>query len=307
MATVQGERTLVTLLGAFEEHLRRVHGATEGTIRGYSQNVRQFLLSVCGSGPIDVARIGATDVAGFVLAATARCRPSTIQGISTALRSLFRFLRLEGLCDSAIEAAIPAAPRWRLATLPRYLTEEQLRHLLASLDAATPVRCRNRAIVLCLAELGLRAGEVAELHIDDIDWRGGTLHVRTRKSRRGAVLPLPCAAAQAIAAYLRSGRPKTQDRHLFVLHCGAVGASIRRNTVAVAVRRSLKDAGIASPTQGGHLLRHTLATHMIRRGSSLKEIADVLGHRQLDTTAIYAKVDLPALRDVTMPWPQVAS
>jgi integrase/recombinase XerD len=308
MAANHGERTLASLTTAFEEHLRRVHGATEETLLGYSRDVRQFLLSVFGDGPVDVARIGAPDVVGFVSAAAARLRPSSTRSVAGSIRSFFRFLRLQGLCDSTVEAAIPAAPRQQFdAALPRHLSEEQLRRLLASLDGATPLRRRDRAVVLCLAQLGLRAGEVSALRLEDIDWREGTIHVRTRKSRHGAVLPLPHAAGRAIAAYLRSGRPKTQERRLFVLHRTAVGAPMGRSSVGGAVRMALRRAGIESSPQGAHLLRHTLATHMVCRGSSLKEIADVLGHRDLRTTAIYAKVDLPALREVAMPWPQVAS
>jgi integrase/recombinase XerD len=306
MAAVQGERTLAKFVGEFEQHLRRVQGLSEATLFGYSGHVRRFLREACGDGPIDVARIGAPDVAGFVAAAARRCRPSAVMGVASSLRSFFRFLRSQGLCDSRLEAAIPAAPRRRLATLPRHLTEEQLRRLLASLDGATPIRRRDRAILLCLAQLGLRAGEAAEMRLDDIDWSGGTLLVRRRKSRRGAVMPLPRAAGSAIAAYLRSGRPPTQERRLFVLHHRAPGAPLCSHSLTDVVTRALRSAGIEAPTHGAHLLRHTLATRMVRGGASLKEIADVLGHNDLDTTMIYAKVDLPALREVALPWPQVA-
>jgi site-specific recombinase XerD len=151
----------------------------------------------------------------------------------------------------------------------------------------------------------LRAGELAALELEDIDWREGTVRIRTRKTGRGAILPLPQNAGEAIVAYLRSGRPKTHDRHVFVLHRGAVGAAVSGPLVARVVRQALHRAGISPPTSGAHLLRHTLATRMVQAGAHLGEVADILGHRSLNTTATYAKVDLPSLGDVPLPWPEV--
>ncbi len=161
-------------------------------------------------------------------------------------------------------------------------------------------------MILCLSTLGLRASEVADLKLEDINWRAGLLHVRKRKSGRGSVLPLPHKLGRAITAYLRTGRPETRDRHVFLLHGGAIGMPIRSHVVAHAVRRALLRAGIDAPTWGSHLLRHTLATRMVRHGATLKEIADVLGHRAVDTTAIYAKVDVSSLAEVALPWPEVS-
>ena len=202
---------------------------------------------------------------------------------------------------------VPTVAGWQLATIPRGLGERDLDRLLASLDDSTPCGCRDHAMILVLASLGLRAGELAALQFDDIDWRAGTVHVRVRKTGRGALLPLPHKAGQAIVTYLRRGRPKTADRHVFVVHQGRVGAAISGALVAAVVRRALFRAGIVASAYGAHALRHALATRMVCRGARLEEIADVLGHRSLDTTAVYAKVDLPALRDAALPWPQVRS
>lgn len=305
--TVQVEWTLDALLGAFEQHLRRTCGASDCTIPGYCRYVRQFLRAVFADDQIVLTRLRPPDVIEFISVATTHYRPRTVKLAATALRSFLRFLRLQGICQARLDEAVPTAASWRLSTLPRYLREDQLQALLASLDGSTPRARRDRAMVLCLSALGLRASEVAKLRLEDIDWRAGTVHIRTRKTRRGAVLPLPREVGGAIAAYLRAGRPSKQERHVFVLHGRAVGSPIRSHVVGHAVRRALLRAGIAAPSCGTHLLRHTLATRMVRHGASLKEIADVLGHRSLDTTAIYAKVDISSLGQVALPWPEVAS
>ena len=292
------------LVQAFERHLRRSRGAAGETCRSYLRSVREFLTARFGRGRVDVGKIGPSDIIEFVRAKSAHLQPRSIQLVAAALRALFRFFRVEGAGDPRLVHAVPTVAAWRLSTLPRSLTEEQLRQLLASLDGSTARGRRDRAIVLCLSSLGLRGGEVAGLHLEDLDWRAGTGHVRTRKTGRGALLPLPHELGRAFVAYLRSGRPPTVERHLFVVHRGS-GAPMKSRAVRDVVRFALRRAGIAAPTMGSHLLRHTLATRMVRGGASLKEIADFLGHRSVDTTAIYAKVDLPSLRNVALPWPEV--
>jgi site-specific recombinase XerD len=293
------------LVQAFEQYLRSSRGAAEETCRGYIRYVREFLTACFGRDRVDVRKLGPSDVVEFVTAKSTHLQPRSIQQVATALRALFRFLRVEGVCDPRLVDAVPTVAAWKLSVLPRSLTEEQLRQLLASLEGSTTRGRRDRAIVLCLSTLGLRAGEVAGLHLEDLDWRAGTVHIRTRKTGRGAVLPLPHDLGRAIVAYLRSGRPPTPQRHLFVVHLDAGGPMTSR-AVRDVVRRALQSAGIVAPTMGSHVLRHTLATRLVRRGASLKEIADLFGHRSLDTTAIYAKVDLPSLSDVALPWPEVA-
>jgi integrase/recombinase XerD len=197
---------------------------------------------------------------------------------------------------------------WRLASLPMRLSDEQLEQVLVSLNAnASCCGLRDRAIVVCLATLGLRPGEVAELRLDDIDWRAATVEVGQRKNRRSAVLPLPREAGEAIVAYLRGQRPQTDHRQVFVQHIGPRrGEPITASAVSEVVARVLRRAGVQAPMVGAYVLRHTVASRMVQRGVSLKEVADFLGHRSLDTTAIYAKVDLPALHAVALPWPEAA-
>jgi integrase/recombinase XerD len=296
--------TLDALVEVYRQDQRRTRGLREQTLDGYERLVRLFVRAALGEDPIDPSGLSGGDVVGFVVAMQARFSPCSMKAVRTALRSFFRFLRVEGLCDQQLELAVPRVAHWRLSTLPRYLTDVQLARLLASLDASTPCGRRDRAIVLCLASLGLRPGELASLRLEDIDWRGGSVLLRERKTRHGAVVPLPRDAGRAIVAYLRDGRPATDERRVFVQHTGVGrGRPLSGNTVSSVVVRALDRAGIQSPLAGAYVLRHTVASRLVRRGASLKEVADFLGHRSLDTTAIYAKLDLVALREVALPWP----
>jgi site-specific recombinase XerD len=228
-----------------------------------------------------------------------------MKAVTKALRSFFRFLRVEGLCDEQLEAAVPTVANWQRSTLPRYLSDAQLKQVLASLDTSKPCGHRDRAILWCLATLGLRPGEVAELRLEDIDWRQGTVHLRRLKARRDTVVPLPREAGRTIVTYLRAQRPATDERRVFVQQLGPRrGEPISRYAVSAVVTRALRRAGIDVPVAGAYVFRHTLASRMVRRGASLKQVADLLGHRSLDTTMIYAQLDLAALRDVALPWPE---
>jgi integrase len=187
-----------------------------------------------------------------------------------AMETIERICRLnrekyadEGVCDERLEAAIPSVAHWRLSALPRCLTDEQLDQMLASFDAPTPCARRDRAIVLYLSILGLRPGEVAALHLEDVDWRRGTVHLRTRKTRQGAVLPLPRDAGRAIVDYLRQERPRTGERRLFVQHLGRHrGAPVSSGVVSGTVVRALRRAGIEAPLAGAYVLRHTVASRV---------------------------------------------
>jgi integrase/recombinase XerD len=293
------------LVEAFQEHLQRVRGTDRVSQHHYGRYVRAFLVEVFGDGPVEVAALSAPDVVRFVASLVGRYRPRSMRAVTTALRSFFQFLHLKGLRDDRLEDAVPSVATRRLLGLPRYLDDAQFELLLASLSCCSPRARRDRAIILCAARLGLRASEVAKIQLEDIDWRAGILHVRTRKSGRGALLPLPHDVGQAISEYLRKGRPPTQSRHVFVLHHLQVGAPVTSGVISEAVKNALQQAEIEAPSQGAHLLRHTLATRLIRRGASLKEIADLLGHRCLESTRVYAKLDLASLRDVAQPWPEV--
>lgn len=298
--------SLDLLVEAYKQHQQRTRGLREQTLRGYERLVRRFVRAALGDDPIDPARIRGANVVEFFASMRGRFSPSSLKAVRTALRSFFRFLQVEGLCDERLEAAIPTVARWRLATLPRCLSDAQLARVLASLEASSSCGQRDRAIVVLLASLGLRPGEVAGLRLEDIDWRAGSICLRERKTRRGAVLPLPREAGRALVAYLREQRPPTEERRVFVQQHGIRCEPISSNAVSAVVARALRRAGVDAPLTGAYLFRHTVASRMVRRGGSLKEVADFFGHRSLDTTAIYAKLDLEALREVALPWPEMA-
>ena len=300
--------TLDEILEAYERYQKHVHGLRPRTIQGYQFMTRKFIRATLGEDPIDVSRLRPADIVSYITSIRNRYRPSTIRLIGTAMRSFFRYLQVEGFCDMRLEAAIPTIAIWRFASIPCYLSDTEYSRLMESLGAPTLCGRRNRAIILCLATLGLRPGEVADLCLEDIDWRIGTLHLKTRKTRRGSILPLPSQPGLAIVEYLHEERPQTNARQIFVRHSGnRKGEPITAGIVTGTVIRALKKVKIEAPIAGAYVLRHTAATRMVRRGARLKEVADVLGHQNLDTTTIYAKVDLAALRDVALPWPEVTS
>lgn len=298
--------TLDAIVEAYKQHQRRVRGLRERTLQGYEQVLRPFLRFSLGEDPLDPTRLTPADVVRFVMSLRDRFSPCSMKHVRTALRSLFRFLCAEGCGDEKLKLAIPAVAHWRMARLPRCLTEQQLRQVLAAFDSRTPCGLRDRAMVLCFSTLGLRPVEVAELRLEDIDWRTGTVRLRTRKTRRGAVLPLPREAGRAVVTYLRKARPATTERRIFVQHRGSRrGRPLSGHTITEAAARALRRAGVDAPLEGAYVFRHTVASRLVARGASLKEVADFLGHQCLDTTTIYAKLDLPALREVALPWPGV--
>ena len=298
--------TVDRLVDAYTHDQRRTRGLRLGTLRNYAWFARKLVRAALGADPIDPSRLTPAAVVAFITSLSHRCGPSSMSNARSALRSFFRFLRVEGFCGDALEAALPTVAHWRLATLPRSLTEQQVEQVLASFDLSTPCGHRDQAIVQCLATLGLRPGEVANLCLDDIDWRGGTLQIRIRKNRRGAVLPLPRVVGQALVAYLSGERPATDERRVFVVHQEERrGKPLSGTAVSHIATLAVRRAAVDVPRAGAYVFRHTVASRMVRAGASLKEVADVLGHRSLDTTTIYAKLDLPRLREVALPWPEV--
>ena len=201
------------------------------------------------------------------------------------------------------ETAIPA--NWRLASLPQALTAPEVARLLESFILEGPSARRPTAMVRCALDMGLRTSEVAKLGLADIDWRAGTVTLRRTKSRREDILPLPATTGRVIAEYLRFERPATSNRAVFVRHVAPRDEPIGRDVVHRAVREAYRRAGL--PHTRAHALRHTLASRLLERGSSLKEVADVLRHRSLNTTLIYAKLDTQRLVAVALPWPGSAS
>lgn len=293
------------LVGEYEAYLTRTCGTADATRRYYVRNTRRFLIARFGNRDVDLRRLTVTDVVQYVTAYAANSTAGTMKTVTTSLRSFLRFGQMEGLCGASIVAAVPSIPEWRLASLPKVLTDEQVRGLLSTFDPTTATGRRDRAIVLFLSELALRANEVAALTLNDIDWRGGTVTIAPSKSRRADRMPLPANVARAVLAYLRDGRPRTGVRNLFVRHRAPFGQSITPGIVRGVVRRGYARSPACRGLTRTYFLRHTAASRLLRAGASLKEVADLLRHRSFDTTAIYAKVDVPSLVEVAQPWPEV--
>jgi integrase/recombinase XerD len=287
---------------AYEQHLREARGLSRATIINYVPFVRGFLEDCFGNSAVAWSQLCARDVVRFV-ERQARClHPKRSKLLTNALRSFLRYARYCGKVKLDLAAAVPVVPNWTMTTIPRAISAHQVRQLLASIDRSTAVGRRDYAILLVLARLGLRSGEVAFLELDDIDWNVGQLSVHGKTGQRGE-LPLPTDVGKAIAEYLRNGRPQSSSRRLFLRArapvCGFRGAS----GVGSIVRHRLQRAGIDAPTHGAHQFRHGLACELLRQGASLVEIGELLGHRSPETTNIYAKVDLKALRTLALPWP----
>ncbi len=304
--TTRDRLALEDVLAAFDEHLRRIRGVCPGTRRNYARFVRAFLQTMFADGQVEVAEVRVGDVVEFVGGVSRRYRPRTVELAASALRSFFRFLRAEGLRADRMEDAVPMVPH-RQTGLVRHLEPGRFEQLIASLDSSSPRGLGDRAIILCMARLGLRAGEVVQLRLEDVDWRNATVRVRARKTGHGALLPLSGEVGTALAGYLQHARPDTAARQVFVLHRLRTGAPISSSIVGRAVDNALRRAGMQAPMRGANLLRYSLATDLLARGAGLREIADLFGHSSLATTRIYASVDVAALREVALPWPQATS
>lgn len=223
--------------------------------------------------------------------------------LTTALRSFLHYLRYRGEISHNLADAVPTVANWSMTSIPRAIPPDLVRRLLASINRHTAMGRRDYAILLLLARLGLRAGEVARIELEDIDWNAGSVSVRRKGGQRG-ILPLPAEVGAAIATYLRHGRPRNSNsRRVFLRSRAPLRGFQGPVAIASLVRHNLTRAGIKAPTHGAHQFRHGLATDMLRHGASLTEIGEVLGHSSPETTRIYTKVDLNALRPLALPWP----
>jgi integrase/recombinase XerD len=287
---------------AFERYLREERALAEATIVNYVRFVRDFLKDCFASGPVSLSRLCAEDVVRFVQRRAPRLHRKTAKLLTTALRSFLRYGRYRGDIRLDLAAAVPLVANWSMSSIPRAIAPAQVRLLLARSNRRTASGRRNYAILLLLARLGLRAGEVVFLELDDIDWKAGSLSVRGKGGRRHQ-LPMPTDVGEAIVAYLRHGRPPSNSRRVFLRARAPFRGFLGPSAVGSIVRHALLRAGINAPTTGAHQFRHGLATEMLRHGASLSEIGELLGHRSPETTKIYTKVDLDALRTLALPWP----
>jgi integrase/recombinase XerD len=289
------------LLSAFCQWMRRQRGSSDKTLSTYGTYIRELLRRL-GEEP---NCFDAHSLRAFVLEKSRSYGSATAQQCTKALRMFLRFLIADGQCRAELDAALPTVAHWRLASLPRYLPPEDVERLIASCDRASAVDRRDRTILLLLARLGLRAGDIVHLRLSDIDWKGASIQV-SGKGRRHTRLPLTQEVGQAIAAYLKKGRPRTNADTVFVRSRAPIRAFGSSCAVTDIVDKAFRRSGVVRPGRGGaHLLRHALATSMLRQGVSLEDIAAILRHQSIETTQIYAKVDLPSLREIAQPWPGV--
>jgi site-specific recombinase XerD len=290
------------VLRQFQYYLRQERSLAEPTITHYTPIVAAFLAECFPTGAPDLQQISANDIAGFVRHQAERITTKHASTVVTALRSFLRYLLHRGAIATNLAACVPTIATWKLSTVPKFLPAAQIQRIVDACDRGTPVGKRNYAILLLLARLGLRAGEVVALTLDDIDWEAGLITVRG-KGKRVAQMPVPVDVGAALTDYLRHARPACACRRVFIRAKAPLNGFANSIAICSLVDRALETAGVESACRGAHLFRHSLATQMLTQGASLPEIGDVLRHRHPDTTAIYAKVDLAALRAIALSWP----
>jgi integrase/recombinase XerD len=298
-----GKRVFVRVIAEYDQHLQSTCGLADATRLYRRRYAREFLGFVFGEQRICWRRVTPRHVRSYIATFAKDGRVAAARVAADSLRSFFRWLQLRGLIDSNLIGAVPGFPIWRWGSLPAVMTDAQLRDFLAVFNQSRPSGCRDYAMALCMVVLGLRVAEVADLMLTDLDTTAGTLRLAAGKSRRVRVLPMPQNLQQAVLNYLRRHRPKTADPHVFVRHRAPAGVAVSRELVRGAMRRAYAVVDGCQSWTGTHVLRHTAATRLHSAGADLKRVADILGHASINTTAIYAKVDLNRLRQVALPWP----
>ena len=302
---VRDESPGAAVLSRYEGYLRRERALAASTITGYLALVGPFVAERLEGPGADPASLTVDDVRDFLFARTRSIPPRSAQLAAGALRSFLRFLFMRGETPVDLARAVPTVRRVRLSGVPRYISPAEVERVLSGCDCSTATGQRDYAILLVLARLGLRAGEVVALQLDDLRWRTGEIVVRGKGLVQDR-LPLPADVGEAIVEYLQRARPPGERYRNVFLRCRAPYRPFTSAAVTTIVTRALKRAGLSPALRGAYLLRHSLATAMVRRGASFAEVGQVLRHRWPDTTAIYAKVDFGALREVALPWPVTA-
>ena len=290
----------------FKKYLVTERGLAVRTVEHYAEAAHAFLTACPCDGHRDWGALTAGDVLTFVRRRAQMWIPGHMQQLCTGLRAFLRYLRFRGELHRDLAASVPRIAHWRLAALPKSLSSAQVQQVLAHCNQSTAVGRRNYAVLMLLARLGLRADEIRCLTLDDIDWGGGQLTIRGKGSGP-QVMPLPKEVGKALAAYLTDGRPSSTSRMVFVRLIPPHIPFASSTAVTTIAADAMQAAGVVAPSKGAHVFRYTLATQMLRNGDSLREIGQVLRHRDEDTTRIYAKVDLTRLRTLAMSWPGGAS
>ncbi len=287
----------------FNAYLRRERGLRQVSIIRHLPPLRLFLREHCPEGRPAFSKLTSADITGFIVRHAHDQSPRSARSMCWTIRAFMRYLQYKGLVKVDLSVAVPSTRTWRMQSVPGHLTVQQVSRVLRKIDRGTALGRRDFAILLLLARLGLRANEIATMSLDDIDWQTGQLTVRG-KGRRRSQMPLPAEVGAALADYLQNGRPvSSNSRRVFLRELAPhIGFSTASN-VSMIAKCALIRAGIHVPRLGSHLFRHSLATHLLRAGATLTDIGQVLRHETADTTRIYAKVDVTALRALGLRWP----
>lgn len=285
----------------FGDYLRRERGLAPKSIIRHLPIICRFLREVCPAS--DLGKISQEGVTRYIERHARDWSAGSGKAMCWSLRAFLRYLHHRGLNPLALAGCVPSITRWKLASLPTYLSAQQVQQVLDGCNRTTTLGRRDYAILMMLARLGLRAGEIATLALDDIDWRSGEMLVRA-KGRQRARMPMPPDVGRAVVAYLRDGRPTSSCRRLFLRTLAPNVGFASGCAITMIARTALERAGIRGYAhQGAHIFRHSLATELLRSGATLSEIGQLLRHESHDTTRIYAKVDIEALRTLSLPWP----
>ena len=288
----------------FAQHLQCNQALAAATVDIYTRVARQFLAWRFGQSEVYLRDLHPSDSIAFVRHESKRMAPPAVKVAVNALRSFLRFGEFRGEVPAGLSTGVPSVATWTTTPpIPKAISAEHAQRAIDSCDRLTALGRRDRAVLLLLARLGLRACEIIRLTLDDIDWDQSQVRIRDKGGRQ-SLLPLPADVGAAIAAYLQDGRPICEDRHIFLRSMAPIRALLEGSDgVGSIVRYALARANVDAPHRGSHQFRHALAAHMLRQGASLPEIAQVLRHRSPQTTSIYAKVDLEALRTLVVAWP----
>lgn len=291
------------LVDEYGLYLTQVRGVVSGTQRVYMGRAAALLAAKFGNARAEPSQLRVADFAAAVVERGRACSAKEAQLTASALRSFARYLHVVGLVGPELARGVPSPSLRKASKLPEVLDDDQVASFLMGFNRECAMGQRGFAMAMLLVTLGLRACEVSNLALEDIDWRRATVRITRGKGRQTSVLPLPRTVGEALADYVTNGRPETSVRQVFVRHVFPVGTPLTPCAVRAAIRRGFQLAGIEAPSTGTHVLRRTAATRMMRAGASVKEVADVLRHRSIDTTVLYARTDLHNLSAVAMPWP----
>jgi integrase/recombinase XerD len=293
------EADLPALISGFCDWMQSQRGTQEKTLRQYGVVIKDALDAL----GVDPSCYSAESIRTYILSRIKGRSRANVKEVTSVMRMFLRYLIAQGKCRAGMDDAVPTVAMWRLSALPRYLPATDVDRVIAACGRDTAVGLRDRAAILLLARLGLRAGDIVKMNLDDIDWTHASVRV-SGKSRREVKLPLTQEVGEAILEYLRKGRPPVQDTRIFI-RMVAPWRPLGVSSVSALVARGIARAGVETPFRGAHVLRHSAATEILRQGATLQQVGAVLRHRYLDTTAHYAKVDVNRLRAIVLPWPEV--